>query len=81
MVSTPEGFTNNSHISPRKSSRVKIPSAQKWLCIFTNVLDVNKKTACRQVGVANSKYREIKVGNTPWELKKSEKGTKNSVKR
>ena len=38
MVSTPEGFTNNSRISPMKSSPVKKRSAQKSLCMFTNVL-------------------------------------------
>ena len=43
MVYTPEGFTNNSPISPMTSSPVKKPSARKSLCMFTNVLDVNKK--------------------------------------
>ena len=40
MVSTPEVFTNNSAIAPMTSSPVKKPSAQKSLCIFTNILDV-----------------------------------------
>ena len=43
MVSTPEGLTNNSPISPMKSKPVKKPSARKSLCMFTNILDVNKK--------------------------------------
>ena len=43
--------------------------------MFTNVLDVNKKTAYRQVGAAKSKRKAIKYENTPWALKKSEKGT------
>ena len=38
MVSTPEGFTYNSHISTRTSTPVKKQSAQKSLCMFTNVL-------------------------------------------
>ena len=42
MVSTPEGFANNSPISPRTSSPVKKPSAKKSLCIFTNVFIVKK---------------------------------------
>ena len=42
MFSTPEGFTYNSPISPRTSTSVKKPSAQKSLCIFTNVLEVKK---------------------------------------
>ena len=37
MISTPEGFTNNSPISPMTSTPVKKPSAQKSLCMFTNV--------------------------------------------
>ena len=42
MVSTPEIFNDNSPISPRTSTPVKKPSAQKSLCMFTNVLDVKK---------------------------------------
>ena len=42
MVSTPEGFTDNSSIYPRTSTPVKKLSAQKSLCMFTNVLDVKK---------------------------------------
>ena len=38
MVSTPEVFTNNSPISTSSSSPVNKPSAQKSLCMFTNVL-------------------------------------------
>ena len=49
--------------------------------MFTNVLDVNKKTAYRRVGDAKYKRKEIECGNTPWALKKSEKGNKKSVKR
>ena len=66
MVSNPEGFTNNSPIPPRKSPPVKKPSAQKSLCMFTNILEVKKKTAYRQVGAAKSKRKAIKFGNTPW---------------
>ena len=40
MVSTTEGFTEISPISPRTSSPSKKPSAQKSLCMFTNVLNV-----------------------------------------
>ena len=48
MGSTPKGFTDNSPISPMKPTAVKKPSAQKSLCMFTNILDVNKKTAYRR---------------------------------
>ena len=43
----------------------KKTSAQKSLCMFTNVLDMNIKTAYRQVGAAKSKRKAIKFGNTP----------------
>ena len=62
MVSTPEGFTNNSPISPMKSTPGKKPHAQESLCLFTNISEV-KKTAYRQVGAAKSKRKAIKFGN------------------
>ena len=37
MVSTPEGFTNNSPIYPMTSLPIKKPSARKSLCLFTNI--------------------------------------------
>ena len=43
MVSTPEGFIDNSPISPMNPTTVNKPSARKSLCMFTNVLDANKK--------------------------------------
>ena len=49
-----------------KPTPVKKPSAQKSLCMRTNVLNVNKKTAYRRVGAAKSKREAIKYGNTPW---------------
>ena len=45
MVSTPEGFTNNSPRSPRTPTPVKKPSARKSLCLFTNILYARKRTA------------------------------------
>ena len=71
MVSTPEGFINDSPISPMTSSPVKKPSARKSLCLVTKILDVKKKTATRQVGSAKSKRKAIKYGNTPWALKQN----------
>ena len=52
MVSTPEVFTNNSPIYPMTPAPVKKTSARKSLCLFTNILDVKKKTAIRQVGAS-----------------------------
>ena len=37
MVSTPEGFTDDSPISPMKSTPVKKLIARKSLCLFTNI--------------------------------------------
>ena len=42
MVSTTEGFTDNIHISHIKPTPFKKPSARKSLCMFINVIDVNK---------------------------------------
>ena len=45
MVSTPEGFTDNSTRSTMNPTKIKRLSARKPLCIFTNILDVKKKTS------------------------------------
>ena len=74
MVSTPEGFTNNSPIYLMTSSPVKKPSARKSLCMFTNVLDVDKKNSYCRVGASESKRKAIKFGNTPWALRQNLKG-------
>ena len=47
MVSTPEVFPYDIHISPMTSTPVKKPSDRKSLCHFATVLDVKKKTATR----------------------------------
>ena len=47
MVTTPDGFTGNSPISPTVSTPVKKPSARKPLCLLNNILDVNNTTATR----------------------------------
>ena len=60
MVSTPEGFTFNSPICPMNPKTFKKPSAQKSLCMFTNILYVNKKTAYHRVGAAKYKPKAIK---------------------
>ena len=74
MVYTPEGFIENSPISPITSTPTKKPNARKSLCMFTNILEVKNKTAKRQVGSAKFKQKAIKFVNKPWALKKSEKG-------
>ena len=74
MFSIPEGFTDNSPISPMNPKTVNKPSAQKSLCMFTNILDVNQKAAYRRVGAAKYNPKAIKCGNTPWALKQNLKG-------
>ena len=74
LVSTPEGLTDNSPISPRTTSPVKKPSAWKSLCMFPNNLDMKTKKAYHRVGDAKSKRNEIKYENTPWVLKQLKKG-------
>ena len=73
MVSTPEGFTTNCYISPMTSTPVNKPRARKSLCLFTNILDVKKETATRQVGADKYNRKAIKCGTTPWELKQKRK--------
>ena len=45
IISTQEGFTDNSTNVHMPSTPVKKPSARKSLCLFTNILDVQYKTA------------------------------------
>ena len=74
MVSTPEVFTNVSPISLMISTPVNKPRARKPLCLFTDILDVKKKTATHLVGASKSKRKAIKYGTTPWELIQKLKG-------
>ena len=41
--------------------------------MFTNVLDVSKKTAFCRVGAVKYKRKAIEYGNTPWALKQTQK--------
>ena len=74
VVSTPEGFTNNSPIYPMTPTPDNKTSARKSLCLFTNILDVEKKTAICTFGAAKSNCKSIKSGTTPWALKPKKKG-------
>ena len=42
IVSTTEGFTNNTPIYPMTPTSPNKPSARKSLCLFTNILDAKK---------------------------------------
>ena len=61
MVSNPEVVTDNSPNVPMTSTTVKEPSARKSLCLFTNILDVKKKTEKRRILAAKSKRRAMKL--------------------
>ena len=74
MVYTPEGFTYKSPISPMTSSPFNKPGAIISLCMFTNVLYMNKKIACRRVGSSKYNCKSIKFVNTLWALKQKLKG-------
>ena len=74
MVSNPELFTDDSPISPMTSTLVNKPSSGKPLCLFTNILYVNKKTTTCQFGAAKYKLKAIKYGTTPWASKQKRKG-------
>ena len=74
MVSNPEGFTDNSPISTMTSTPVKKPTSRKSLFIFTEILDVKKKTATNQVGASKSKYKTIESVTTQWAFKPKRKG-------
>ena len=50
MVSTPEEVTYDSPHVPMTSTQVKKLSTKKSLRLFTNILNVKKKTAKRRVG-------------------------------
>ena len=73
MVSTPEGFTNNSPRYPMTPTPVKKTSSRKSLCLLTNILDVKKKTTIRRFRYAKFKHKEIKSGTKPCTLKQNRK--------
>ena len=49
MVSTPEGFTDNSTISPSQYVIVKNPGARKSIRKFSEALEVKYKTPVRRL--------------------------------
>ena len=59
MVSTPEGFTDNSLRYPMIPTLVKKAIVIKSLCLFTNILYLKNKTAIHRVGDAKSKRKAI----------------------
>ena len=52
MVLTPEGVIDNITNVHMKSKPVKKTSARKSLCLFTNILDVKKRTSTHRIVAA-----------------------------
>ena len=74
MVSSSEGFTNNSPIYPMTSTPVNKPIDIKSLFLSTNILHAKNKIATCQVGFTKSNHKAIKAGTTSWALKPNPKG-------
>ena len=66
MVLTPEEVTYDSPNVPMILTPVKKPSTRISLCLFTNMLNVKKKTTKRRARAAESKRRSMKVVNILW---------------
>ena len=69
MVSTPEGFTNNSPRSHMNPTPAKKTSSRKSLCLFIHILYVKKKNDINRVGADKSERKVIQAGTMPWALK------------
>ena len=74
ILSTPQGFIDDSPNVPMTSTPVKKPSASKSQCLFTNILDVKPKRAKRRFVDARSKRKFMKVGSNLWTKKTKRKG-------
>ena len=61
LFSTPGAFTDNSPISPMTSTPVKKPSAQKSLCMFTNILEVKTKLLTVESELLNISARQLNL--------------------
>ena len=66
MLSTPEGFTDNSPMLTGPSVTVKNSSARKSLRQFTELLYVKNKTAVRQLCADKSNRKALISGSMLW---------------
>ena len=64
ILSTPEGVTDNSTNVHMTSISFKKPSARKLLCLFTNILDVQPKTAKRRFVAEKYRRKSMKACNS-----------------
>ena len=60
MVSTPEGFTDNSLMTPNPYISNKNPSSRISLPQFTEILDFKHNTYVRSYSAARENYKAIK---------------------
>ena len=81
IISTPEGVTDNIANVHMTSTPVKKPSARKSLCLFTNILNVQPKTAKRRFVAAKFRRKSMKVCNILSTKKPKEKGIQRSMSR
>ena len=72
ILSTSEIITDHSPNVHQKSTPVKKPNARKSLCLCTNILDVQPKTAKRRFVAAKSRRKSMKVCKSLW-TKKTDK--------
>ena len=86
MVSTPEGFTDNSPIPPIQYVTVKNPSAIKPLFQFLYTLEVKTKTAVRRVCASTPSTSQsgleffcVAVFQRGWDIQKSTNRSKSSL--
>ena len=77
ILSTPEVVTDNNPNLHMTSTPVKKISARKSLCLFTNILDVQHKTAKRRFVAAEYRRKTMKVCNSLWTKKKTKRAFKN----
>ena len=76
ILFNPEGVTDHSPNVHLTSSPVKKLSARKSLCLFTNILYVQPKTAKRRFVAEKSRLKAMKVCNILW-IKKTKRAFKN----
>ena len=74
IVSTPELFTDNSPISTMTPTPINKPSAQKSLCLFTNILYVKIKLVPVKLEPPNLSARQLNLEINHGNRNKSEKG-------
>ena len=74
MVSTPVVFTYNSPMSPGLTMVVKNYIERKSLHLFTEVLDVKKKTCVFPVGADKSMEKAIRAVSMLWSIILKRKG-------